>query len=198
MRCPSTVRVLAAFLLAVGLLTAGAAPATAAPSSATYSGATTTTIQLVDVYGRVTGTPTYRTTVEAVLSDAPSGDANPYRLWMQSTPLVNAPGEWSFASSAPVGDGVHLQYWSFTVDSTTGAVEGELTNPRTAEAIALNLITVNSEIAPGISTPFPYSMGVGTTITGTLDAQRFRFVIKGNTVDRARPFQIEGVLDRVT
>jgi hypothetical protein len=197
-RRPAGYRVRTALILTVlvGVLSLLVPAATAtAQAPMQYAGPTTTTIQLVNVYGQVVGTPTYHTTVVTTIGPPKPRETNPFALVMQSDPLVNASGEWGLWSSSLV-DGVTFQYWSYEMQRD-GTLRGQLVDNHTGAAIALNLVTIPAEIAPNLTLPMTYAMANGTTITGTFTDRRLTFVINGNTVDQAHPFRIEGVLDRV-
>lgn len=184
-------------LLVCAAATASVVGTAAAQDRALYTGTVTTTIQLVDVYTRPVGTPTFSTNVGAILSPARPGETNPFGLVMQSEPVANAPGEWMIWSAAPVDNDVTFQYWSYGIGDD-GTLRGQLVDNQTRAGATTNVVTAPAEIAPNVPMPMQYAMATGTTISGTFTDSRLSFVIEGRTADQLRPFRIEGVLDRVS
>jgi hypothetical protein len=89
-----------------------------------------------------------------------------------------------------------VQYWTLQRTSETEFV-GALTNPHTAEAIALNLINAPAQIAPGISLPWPYPMATGTELVGASDGQTLQVTVGGRSIDQAIAFLAEVQATRI-
>ena len=162
----------------------------AATNQVVFNGQMAVTAQLVDVYGQPAGVQTYRTNVQVVASAPQPGETNPFNLTIQSTPLVNNPGELSFYSSLPF-EGVTFQYWNYSWTNNT-TFQGTLTNNHAAEAIAANLVTLPTEIAPNLTMPYTKAMANGTQMVGVIGADNsLHIVIAGNTTDMSNPFRAE-------
>ena len=185
---------LVASVLALSAAFLGCPVAVAAPSKQTYLGPATMRVQLTNVYGQVVGTPTYTTQVEGIIAAPRGQETNRVSMFMQSKPLVNRPGEWSFAS-ATTYSGATLQYWEYEV-ADNGEFSGRLTNNHAQEAAAMNLITIPTEIAPNLTVPYTLAFAKGSTIRGVIGNDRISFHIEGNTIDQAHPFVVEGNLPR--
>jgi hypothetical protein len=170
----------------------------AAQQEITYVGRMTTQVALTDVYGRSAGTQTYQTNVAIIFGyprQAGLRETNPFSIVIQSTPLVNNPGELSLYSSM-VFDNTLFQYWSYQWDGTT--FSGSLTNNHVSEAAALNLITVPTEIYPGFWMPYTQGLANGTQMVGTFDQQgNLSIRIVGNITNGAAPFVTDIVASRV-
>ncbi|QLG60468.1 hypothetical protein [Halorarum salinum] len=85
-----------------------------------------------------------------------------------------------------------FQYWRY--DFLSGdEFRGELVDPHTQEALAINLFNAANEIAPGISLPWPYPMAAGTQLAATIDGTDLTITISGFSIDLTRQFlaQIE-------
>jgi hypothetical protein len=182
--------------LAIGALAlAGTLPRStaAAEDSWVYEGTMTLTVGLVDRFGQSLGDETYTTDVEVIVG-APAehgglAETNPFSLVFQSTPLVNAAGEVGMFSSS-IFDGVVFQYWAYDLVSET-AFAGSLTDTHIAESLALNLIMVPIDMGPGLTTPLPQWMAVGTTIEGSFAADgSVSIQVAGNTTNAVHPFTI--------
>jgi len=148
------------------------------------------TVQIPDVFGQPVGVQTYKTDVQVeVLSPPHSGENNPFSFAAQSVPLSNNPGEVSIRSSLPA-EGTLFQYWEVRQQSN-GTFAGVLSNNHTAEAIALNLITVPYEVAPNLWLPDTFAMANGTQMESAVDQNRFQARIQGNTTEGTHPFTLD-------
>lgn len=186
-----------ALTIALSVCLLGIPQPLAAQSPVEVHGIATMNVGLVNVYGQSQGTRTYQTNVSLIF-DKPLDDreTNPFHLTIQSTPLVNNPGEFSIYSAMSftdnTGDNVFLQYWTYQAESRADSVifAGELTNNQTSVALATNGITIPVEIAPNLVMPSYLSMANGTTIEGELSDTGVRIWIQGNTTNLAHPFEI--------
>lgn len=184
------------FLLASAVAVAAPGSGVAAPAKQTYHGPATMQVRLTDVYGQPAGTPTFTTQVEGIVAAPRGQETNPVSMFMQSTPLVNKPGEWSFGS-ATMYSGATLQYWEYEI-TANGEFSGTLTNNHAQEAAAMNLLTIPTEIAPNLTMPMPLGFANGSRIRGTVSDSQISFRIEGNTIDQFHPFVVEGVLNRTS
>lgn len=173
---------------------------TASPVSAqdafVYRGTTTLTVGLVNVYGQLLGQQAYTTNVEVYLGVADPRGSNPFEIIVQSSPIVNAPGEISLWSSLSAEDAL-FQYWAYQYDPVSGTLVGSITNNHVAEAIALNLLTVPVEIAPHLWMPYTLAMDNGTQMNGYIDANQLQIRVAGNTTDQAHPFELAVTANRI-
>lgn len=191
-------QMLVALLFVTGSLLLTASTTTAAPQSWRWQGVMTMTIEIPNIYLSATRVERYTTNVE-ILVAAPQQvgahkEQNPFNLVIQSTPLINNPGEASIWSSLPA-EGIIFQYWTLTSQRDRNGnitVTGQLTNNHVQEALALNLITVPTEIAPNLTMPYTHAMANGTHMQGTFHQNgQARLVIQGNTTDTFHPFTLE-------
>lgn len=196
--CKSFQTLIALLVIAASLLLTGSTPAAAAPQRLRLTGVMTMTVQIPNVYLSATRVEQFTTNVEVLVS-APQQvgshqEQNPFSLVIQSTPLVNNPGEASLWSSL-AAEGIVFQYWTLTAKrDRNGNVTftGQLTNNHVAEAIALNLITIPSELAPNLWMPFSFAIDNGATMSGTFYKKGgASIVIQGNTTDSYHPFKLE-------
>lgn len=93
------------------------------------------------------------------------------------------------------GGGLTLQYWTLQQTGQT-TFAGVLSDPHTAEALAVNLINAVSEIAPGILMVWFYPIAAGTQLAGRVDGNTLTMAIAGNTIDGTRPFRSDIVATR--
>lgn len=196
---PKFLRIFSLIILISTLLAvAQPKPASAAPNSWRFTGVMTTTVQVPNVYLTSSQVKQFQTNVEVLINYPQQVGAyteqNPFSLVIQSTPMVNNYGEASIWSSLPA-EGVLFQYWSYGAEQDgNGNINfaGQLTNNHTQEALALNLITVPTEIAPNLWMPYTHAMANGTQMQGTVSANgQIHIVIQGNTTDSYRPFTLE-------
>jgi hypothetical protein len=156
-----------------------------------YEGTARLTVELVDVYGRHTGTPTYETHVKIVLAEAHPLESNPFHMSLQTEPLVNAPGEISLWSGL-AAEGTFFQYWTYDfVDEGSSRFAGTLTDPHTRESIALNLMTIPVDIAPNLNMPYILAIGQGAEMVGEFAGDELAIAVEGNTTDAVHPFELQ-------
>lgn len=196
---PKFLRIFGLVILLSGILVAGQPmPASAAPSLWRLTGVMTTTVQVPNVYLTSSQVYQFQTNVEVLVNYpqqvGPYTEQNPFNLVIQSTPQANNYGEASLWSSLPV-EGVLFQYWTYGAEQDANGninFAGQLTNNHVQEAIALNLITVPTEIAPSLWMPYTHAMANGTQMQGTFSTNgQVHIVIQGNTTDSFRPFTLE-------
>lgn len=196
---PRRLRKLGILVMLVGaLFLPNPTPASAAINSWRLTGVMTTTVQVPNIYLSSAQVYQFQTNVEVIIDYArqngPYAEQNPFSLVIQSTPLTNSYGEASVWSSL-AAEGIIFQYWSYGAEQDgNGNINfaGELVNNHTAEALALNLITVPTEIAPNIWMPFTHAMMNGTQMQGTFyNNGQAHIVIQGNTTDSFHPFRLE-------
>ncbi len=186
---------LALFCLTVLIaLLATVAPAPKSADAATlarYYGTMTTTVRLVNVYGQYAGTYAFRTNVviyvETPLVYRGLRETNPFNLAIQSYPLRNAYGEASIYSARPYT--FLAQYWRYSMLNST-QFSGSLVNNFVPQGLGANLITVPTEIAPGIWMPFSQAMANGTRMSGSINAQQAIINVSGNITSLSNPFSI--------
>lgn len=191
-------QLLVALLVVAGSLLVTASTTTAAPQSWRWRGVMTMAIEIPNIYLSATRVERYTTNVEILVAPPKQVGAhteqNPFNLVIQSTPLINNPGEASIWSSLPA-EGIIFQYWMLTSQRDRNGdilVTGQLTNNHVQEALALNLITVPTEIAPNLTMPYTHAMANGTQMQGTFRQNgQARLVIQGNTTDTYHPFTLE-------
>lgn len=178
-------------LIAIAALVTPAPKPVAAATIARYAGTMTTTVRLINVYGQNLGYYTFRTnTVVYISTQAQRNgirESNPFNLVIQPNPTRNAYGEANVYSAWPFT--FLAQYWRYNMTSNT-QFSGRLVNNYAAYGIALNLLTIPTEIAPSIWHPFPHEMANGTSMSGSIDSQRATIRITGNTMSLAYPFSI--------
>jgi hypothetical protein len=162
---------------------------------ATYSGQATMSVQLVNAYGQSLGWYQYSTTIEIIfgtpqIASGGTQESNPFYLLIQSTPLINNPGEFSIYSSI-VYSGVVFQYWDIQIVEGD-SFAGRLSDNHVRESIALNSFTIPRAIAPGLTMPYTEAMANGTILGGTFDsAGNLTMRIEGNATHLQNPFVID-------
>jgi hypothetical protein len=164
-----------------------------------YRGTATTTVQLSNIYGASKGNFTYKTEVQVVIGPPKKSltnmsETNPFSLWLQSKPLVNAAGEISIASALPA-NGAIFQYWQFSGNDNNW--QGVLNDNHTREALALNLITLPMDIAPNLEMPNSVAMINGTKMTGQINVNQLKIIVEGNSTGGNTLFQTEIIAQRV-
>ena len=190
--------VIALMVVAMASLMVAPVSAKAAAQQIAYAGQLTMQVSLTDAYGQPAGTQTYQSNV-TITFEAPRQagmtETNPFSIVIQSSPLVNNPGEISLYSSMAF-ENTLFQYWTYQWDGST--FSGSLTNNHMAEAIALNEITIPTEIYPGYWMPYTQALANGTQMIGTFDQQgNLSIRITGNVTNESAPFVATIVAQRV-
>lgn len=83
-----------------------------------------------------------------------------------------------------------FQFWSLELP-TASEFSGVLTDPHNQEALVINLINAQNQIAPGITLPWPYPMAAGTELAGTSDGTNLSLFLSGASIDTSRQFAAE-------
>jgi hypothetical protein len=121
-------------------------------------------------------------------------ETNPFSFTIETTPLVNNPGEISISSSITI-DNVLFQYWTCRTGSDRNrntTFSCSLTNNRADLAAAYNLVTVYEDIAPNLPMANTRGMANGTKMSGIFYKNGGALInITGNTTDMYHPFAIQ-------
>lgn len=147
-------------------------------------------------------------------------EPNPFNLYVIPDPpsIAGAEGVWEIHSAlgfseqpgevvvSPItgeevpssAGGIHVtsggqtlfQFWSLEL-STASEFSGVLTDPHNQEALTINLINAQNQIAPGITLPWPYPMAAGTELAGSSDGTNLTLVLGGTSIDTSRQFTAE-------
>jgi hypothetical protein len=160
--------------------------------------------QLIRIDGTGVGRTQFRRPVTISLGDpigSPSAgvETNPFSLFIGTSGTPGVDQMFSVASAievgAPSGGSVLLQYWDYQVTSDS-TFEGTLADTHYREAAVMNLVGVQTEIAPNLNQPFPIAMQEGMRIQGQLAGNQLRIRLSGSIGNGAPiPFEAEVVAD---
>lgn len=193
-------------IVLAGGLSTGPSVASAAPGSTTaqqavtqesqYQGVAQTTVQVGD--GINTTDHSYTQEVVVVFGPPRGGadglaETNPFNLFVSPADpnTTGQPGVWEL-HSAMVFDNVLFQFWELNRDEAW-TITGQLTEPHNQEAIAVNLINLETPLIPGrpqlgVNT-LSKAMGVGTELRGAVTQESTTIEIAGRTIDEFSQFQ---------
>lgn len=171
----------------------------------TYRGTAVTTIGKIDPLSRqFTSVNTFQTSavgeVTAPKSAGGVTESNPFSLSLGASPAeiaANVEGAVSIFSAIPFDfrGGFLLQYWS--IQYSSNQINATLINRDSGTALTTNLFNSTMSLGFGLTTPFPYAMDVGTTLTGTLTPSEIRVRIQGLDSGQTRAFVSDIVAQRV-
>ena len=127
-------------------------------------------------------------------------ESNPFSMYMidgsGSASANFLEGLIAFSSAHSVttphtGRDLLLQYWEYTFDSQTGALQGTLVNNHLAEGASANWIYAWEDLTAGYGMVIMSSMANGCTIEGTIGPTSLSFVISGENANTYVKFQTE-------
>lgn len=191
-------------VLAGGALTGNAAAAdrliptnlqAAVTQQSEYRGIAQTVVLAGD--GLTTTEHTYERDVVVVFGPprgAPGGltETNPFNLFIGpgDPNETGQPGHWEIHSALLSGN-VLFQFWEYE-QFEDGTFNGVLINPHNQEAIAANLINVETPLIPGrpqlgVNT-LPKAMGEGTQLSGSVSEDTVSIQLLGATIDQFTQF----------
>lgn len=120
-------------------------------------------------------------------------ETNPFNLFVGpgDRNTTAQPGRWEIHSANLVGN-VLFQYWQYEV-AEDWTFTGTLTEPHNQEAIAANLLNVETPLIPGrpqlgVNT-LPKAMGAGTQVSGAVSDDTVSIVLVGATIDGFTRFE---------
>ncbi|WP_143423141.1 hypothetical protein [Halegenticoccus soli] len=183
-------------------LRVGTSPSVAQSGEAVYRGVANTVIFAGD--GISVTEHAYQRNVVVVFGPPKRGgltETNPFGLFIGPADPneTGQPGHLEVHSAVVVGGSV-FQFWEIQ-PRENGAFAGTLTDPHNQEAIAANLINVETPLIPGrpqlgVNT-LPKAMGEGTQLVGAATESETAIRLQGATIDQFTQFDSQMVATRV-